>query len=197
MSFVVSARAAVVTASLALATTLAGCAPPRIANGNGDSAAVYAKTIPALAAHGFSCKIWKGHLVCDADKRDRPTLFVSYVPQGSRLLLVAFDRLDAPCADMLEALNRFNYVFDFAQASCRDDTTPMLFYVGSMVVPEDGLRPSDVGRYATFWSHSLMGALRASGLGKKRGTGDDEPRPKGAPPGREHDAPLDTTIRSL
>lgn len=172
------ARAAAASALV----TLAGCGGadgPRVLSAS--TAVVYARSIDALAAQGFQCRIQKNQLVCDAERPDRATLFVSYAPPseraaGGRLVFVAFDRVDTPCAELLPEVNRFNYEFDFAQVSCRDEGSPMLFYVGNLYLPEQGLSARDLGAWTTWWSTGLASAVRATHLVRaRRGPGPGAP----------------------
>jgi len=165
--------------ALALVGCARGGAEARITSTS--TSVVYARSIQALAHHGFDCKVQKGQLVCDGDRADRATIFISYAPPADRasgrLVFVAFDRLDAPCSTMLPEINRFNYEFDFAQVSCRDEGAPMLFYVGNVYLPEQGLSPRDLGGYAAWWSSGLATAVRASHLVRARPKATDAQDP--------------------
>ena len=152
--------------SVGTAVGATGCATPRVHNA--EAPKVYADSVKALATQGFDCKVDKSQIVCDENSHERATLFISYVPSGSRLVLVAFDRIAEPCEALLSDLNRFNYEFDFAQVSCKDGDVPMLFYVGSLIVPENGLTPRDLGSYVAWWTTGVSTAVRVTQLAKPR-----------------------------
>ncbi|HVY48396.1 MAG TPA: hypothetical protein VHB21_21055 [Minicystis sp.] len=150
-------------AGLVIAAALvAGCAGSQAGAAptvhRGAKADVMNELGAALGRGGHRCTVDEdGDLLCDADKKDAPTIVVSYRSGAGGIHLTfvtAFPwRRQDPCPELAHAVNAFNARASSYYAVC----TPIaLTLLTMLVVPETGLDDHDVQAFMNWWAPTAV-----------------------------------------
>jgi hypothetical protein len=149
-----------------LAALLLGCGGAQLTPTivRGDKLSTMKQVQAALARGKHQCQIDEDtDLICDADKKDAPTIVVSYHSGTGGLhlaFLTAFPwKRDDPCPDVVKAVNNFNADAFSYHAVC---TKKALVMLTMFVVPETGLTDHDVQAFINWWGPSAAQLALAS-----------------------------------
>jgi len=137
-----------------------GPAPPDAAITPGAPAQVTARVSEALRGAGMRCVERQGATVCDAENPRLPTLIAVYADNPPRVALAMPFRLVDSCVDVTPSLNAFNRDYDYITLSCADDRA--LRATGVLLLPNEGMPPAELARYAEWWKETTVATLRAT-----------------------------------
>ncbi len=118
-----------------------------------------------LKEHDFSCKFRDERpqeLFCQ--NNDTYQTLIKYYAQSRRLRFMAIFELKEKCNILHPEIMDFNWNFNVAQVSCKDDT---ITFLSNTVVPENGVSGEDIKSYLVWWSAAINDALKESGLWDK------------------------------
>jgi hypothetical protein len=128
----------------------------------GEANDVLATVKAEMESAGMECEYRDNsydELTCSAS--DTYKTLIKYYSQSKRLRFMSLFGLAVACDDIYHEVMGYNWGYNVAQASCKDDTISFLSYI---LVPESGLNGGEVKDFLVWWGGAINDSLKDSGL---------------------------------